>query len=76
MYGSPTVDKDTWQLLILFVPQVFYAYTYTTAGWLGVQSIALIAAPQLVTTSLLEETRTPTRKFKDRSDPKVINPNG
>lgn len=39
---------------------VFHAYTYTTAAWLGVQSIALIAAPQLVTTSLLEETRTPT----------------
>lgn len=37
--------------------QVFYAYTYTTAGWLSLQSLALVAAPKLITTMLLDETR-------------------
>ncbi|KAG2419479.1 hypothetical protein HFD88_004275 [Aspergillus terreus] len=36
---------------------VFYAYTYTTAGWLSLQSLALVAAPKLITTMLLDETR-------------------
>lgn len=40
--------------------QVFYAYTYATAGWLSLQSITLMTAPQIVTTALLDETRPPT----------------
>ncbi|OJJ82183.1 uncharacterized protein ASPGLDRAFT_37485 [Aspergillus glaucus CBS 516.65] len=39
---------------------VFYAYTYTTAGWLSVQSAALTVAPQIIMTTLLDETRPPT----------------
>ncbi|KAE8146063.1 hypothetical protein BDV25DRAFT_163239 [Aspergillus avenaceus] len=36
---------------------VFYAYTYSTAGWLSLQSLSLITAPKIVTTLLLEEAR-------------------
>ncbi|KAF9887768.1 hypothetical protein FE257_009574 [Aspergillus nanangensis] len=36
---------------------VFYAYTYTTAGWLSLQSLALITVPHAITTLLLAETR-------------------
>ncbi|RAH47458.1 uncharacterized protein BO66DRAFT_434095 [Aspergillus aculeatinus CBS 121060] len=39
---------------------VFYAYTYSTAGWLGLQSLALIAVPEMMTTMLLTETRDPS----------------
>ncbi|KIW12948.1 hypothetical protein PV08_08135 [Exophiala spinifera] len=31
---------------------VFYAYTYGTAGWLGIQAVPLIAMPKLVITVL------------------------
>ncbi|KAB8250859.1 hypothetical protein F9C07_2226439 [Aspergillus flavus] len=36
---------------------VFYAYTYSTAGWLSLQSISLITVPQIMTTLLLDESR-------------------
>ncbi|KAL4779735.1 hypothetical protein BJX76DRAFT_339955 [Aspergillus varians] len=39
---------------------VFYAYTYSTAGWLGLQSAALISVPQGISAMLLDETRPAT----------------
>ncbi|KAL2809923.1 hypothetical protein BJX63DRAFT_434780 [Aspergillus granulosus] len=39
---------------------VFYAYTYSTAAWLSLQSAALITVPQGVTALLLEEARPAT----------------
>ncbi|KAE8349338.1 hypothetical protein BDV28DRAFT_62958 [Aspergillus coremiiformis] len=36
---------------------VFYAYTYSTAGWLSLQSLPLIMVPRIMTTLLLDETR-------------------
>ncbi|KAF5856692.1 hypothetical protein ETB97_007011 [Aspergillus alliaceus] len=36
---------------------VFYVYTYSTAGWLSLQSVSLITVPQIMTTLLLDETR-------------------
>ncbi|KAB8068164.1 hypothetical protein BDV29DRAFT_74076 [Aspergillus leporis] len=36
---------------------VFYAYTYSTAGWLSLQSICLITVPQIMTSLLLDEAR-------------------
>ncbi|KAF7589678.1 hypothetical protein BBP40_003970 [Aspergillus hancockii] len=36
---------------------VFYTYTYSTAGWLSLQSISLITSPQIMTSLLLDETR-------------------
>lgn len=32
--------------------QVFYAYTYGTAGWLGMQAVLLIVMPKLVVAML------------------------
>ncbi|KAJ5781543.1 Glutathione S-transferase/chloride channel C-terminal [Penicillium psychrosexuale] len=37
--------------------QVFRAYTYTTAAWLSLQSLPLIAGPSMIVTLLLDETR-------------------
>ncbi|PLB42463.1 uncharacterized protein BDW47DRAFT_97233 [Aspergillus candidus] len=39
---------------------VFYAYTYSTAGWLSLQGLALTTVPQLMSTMLLDETRPAT----------------
>ncbi|KAL4913685.1 hypothetical protein BDW62DRAFT_159335 [Aspergillus aurantiobrunneus] len=39
---------------------VFYAYTYSTAAWLGLQSAALISVPQGIAAMLLDETRPAT----------------
>ncbi|KAL3492426.1 hypothetical protein BJX62DRAFT_203057 [Aspergillus germanicus] len=39
---------------------VFYAYTYSTAAWLSLQSAALISVPQGISAMLLEETRPAT----------------
>ncbi|GCB26565.1 hypothetical protein AAWM_09450 [Aspergillus awamori] len=39
---------------------VFYAYTYSTAGWLSLQSIALITVPEMMTTMLEQESRQPS----------------
>ncbi|KAI3189992.1 hypothetical protein CBS147311_9756 [Penicillium roqueforti] len=36
---------------------VFRAYTYTTAAWLSLQSLPLIAGPSMIVTLLLDETR-------------------
>ncbi|RHZ68577.1 uncharacterized protein CDV56_109691 [Aspergillus thermomutatus] len=36
---------------------VFYAYTYSTAGWLSLQAIPLIGMPQMITRIMLEEAR-------------------
>lgn len=49
--------------------QVFYAYTYATAGWLSLQSITLMTAPQMVATALLDETRPPTGERPIPSSP-------
>jgi hypothetical protein len=35
--------------------QVFYAYTYGTAAWLGIQAVPLIVLPKLITTLLAKE---------------------
>ncbi|PLB55106.1 hypothetical protein P170DRAFT_432647 [Aspergillus steynii IBT 23096] len=39
---------------------VFYAYTYSTAGWLALQSIPLVTVPEMMSTMLSEETRPPS----------------
>ncbi|KAL4776500.1 hypothetical protein BDW60DRAFT_176474 [Aspergillus nidulans var. acristatus] len=39
---------------------VFYAYTYSTSAWLGLQSAALISIPQGISAMLLDETRPAT----------------
>ncbi|KAJ5505714.1 Glutathione S-transferase/chloride channel C-terminal [Penicillium expansum] len=36
---------------------VFHAYTYSTAAWLALQSLPLIAGPSIIVTMLLDETR-------------------
>lgn len=48
--------------LIRYCLQVFYAYTYSTAGWLALQSIPLVTVPEMMTTMLSEETRPPSCK--------------
>ncbi|KAL2869896.1 uncharacterized protein BJX67DRAFT_378941 [Aspergillus lucknowensis] len=40
---------------------VFYAYTYSTAAWLSLQSAALISIPQGISAMLLDETRPATQ---------------
>lgn len=37
--------------------KVFHAYTYSTAGWLALQSVPLIAGPSMIVAMLAEETR-------------------
>ncbi|KAL8815256.1 MAG: hypothetical protein Q9223_005593 [Gallowayella weberi] len=39
---------------------VFYAYTYSTAAWFGVQTIPLMLSPKLIITILSTEARKPT----------------
>ncbi|KAL1957819.1 hypothetical protein VTO42DRAFT_5537 [Malbranchea cinnamomea] len=39
---------------------VWYAYTYATAGWLGLQGISLLAAPKMIITVLQDEPRPST----------------
>ncbi|KAJ5297677.1 hypothetical protein N7508_007926 [Penicillium antarcticum] len=36
---------------------VFHAYTYSTAAWLSLQSLPLIAGPSMIVSMLLDETR-------------------
>ncbi|KAF7716901.1 Uncharacterized protein PECH_000708 [Penicillium ucsense] len=36
---------------------VFRAYTYSTAGWLSLQSLPLILSPGMITALMLDETR-------------------
>ncbi|CAL5874623.1 uncharacterized protein PFLUO_LOCUS8920 [Penicillium psychrofluorescens] len=36
---------------------VFHAYTYSTAGWLSLQSVPLIAGPSMIIAMLLDESR-------------------
>lgn len=43
-----------------FTMDVFYAYTYSTAAWLGIQAVALIISPKLIVTMLSVDTRKPT----------------
>jgi hypothetical protein len=40
--------------------QVFYAYTYGTAGWLALQAAPLILSPTIMVTLLSPEIREPT----------------
>ena len=40
--------------------QVFYAYTYSTAAWLGLQAVPLLVAPKLITTMLSSEAHSIT----------------
>lgn len=47
--------KLTWQ--------VFHAYTYSTAAWLALQSLPLIAGPSIIVTMLLDETRPVSRMW-------------
>ncbi|KKK25090.1 hypothetical protein P175DRAFT_0526070 [Aspergillus ochraceoroseus IBT 24754] len=39
---------------------VFYTYTYATAGWLSLQSITLLTVPQMITAILIDEARPAT----------------
>ncbi|EQL34483.1 hypothetical protein BDFG_03635 [Blastomyces dermatitidis ATCC 26199] len=39
---------------------VFYAYTYSTAAWLSLQGIPLVATPKMIIMILLDEARPPS----------------
>ncbi|PGG99407.1 hypothetical protein GX51_06341 [Blastomyces parvus] len=39
---------------------VFYAYTYSTAAWLSLQGIPLVATPKMIIMILLDEPRPPS----------------
>ncbi|KAI4278344.1 MAG: hypothetical protein L6R38_005279 [Xanthoria sp. 2 TBL-2021] len=39
---------------------VFYAYTYSTAAWFGIQAVPLMMFPKLIITALSTEARKPT----------------
>ncbi|OJD15578.1 hypothetical protein AJ78_04168 [Emergomyces pasteurianus Ep9510] len=39
---------------------VFYGYTYSTAAWLSLQGIPLVAAPKMIILILLDEARPPS----------------
>lgn len=39
---------------------VFYAYTYSTAAWLGIQAVPLLIFPKLIVTMLSVDARKPT----------------
>ncbi len=41
---------------------VFYAYTYSSAGWLALQAVPLLLSPSLIITLLSNEARKPTSK--------------
>ena len=42
---------------------VFYAYTYSTAAWFGIQAVPLIISPKLIITALSTEARKPTGRL-------------
>lgn len=42
---------------------VFYTYTYSTAGWLSLQALPLLLSPKLMVTLLSAESRNPTGKL-------------
>ena len=59
--------KTTWvyhprKLTIAF--QVFYSYTYGTAGWLALQAAPLIVSPTIMITLLSPDVREPTRRCR------------
>ena len=39
---------------------VFYAYTYSTTAWLGLQAVPYLLSPKLIVTMLSIDTRKPT----------------
>ena len=39
---------------------VFYAYTYSTAGWLSIQALPLLLFPSIIINILSTETRQAT----------------
>jgi hypothetical protein len=43
---------------------VFYSYTYGTAGWLTLQAALLILSPTIMVTLLSPEAREPTGKYQ------------
>ena len=43
--------------------KVFRAYTYSTAAWLSLQSVPLIAGPSMIVAMLQDESRPATRKL-------------
>ncbi|KAL8698075.1 MAG: hypothetical protein Q9201_006769 [Fulgogasparrea decipioides] len=51
---------------------VFYAYTYSTAAWLGLQATTLILSPTLIVAMLSVDARKPTAEITaDPDDPKA-----
>ena len=44
------------------VGQVFYGYTFATAGWLALQAVPLVASPTIIITLLSPEVREATRE--------------
>lgn len=46
---------------------VFYVYTFGTAGWLGLQALPLIVSPKLIVTMLATETRDATGSYIEAS---------
>jgi hypothetical protein len=55
----------------LTVMDVFYTYTYGTAGWMALQALPLIAAPQMIVAMLSPEVREATRTFNTSPVPTV-----
>jgi hypothetical protein len=56
-YRNPNIISHPIQRSYL---QVFYAYTYGTAGWLALQSLPLIVSPTIIITLLSPNVREPT----------------
>lgn len=52
------------KLIIDVLHQVFYAYTYGTGLWLGLQAAPLIIMPKLVITTLAEDGHQTSGKTK------------
>ena len=48
---------------------VFYAYTYSTAGWLSLQALPLLLSPSLIVTLLSAETRKATGRLRTQRAP-------
>lgn len=46
------LDADIYTL-----QKVFQTYTYSTAAWLSLQSLALLVSPSVIVAMLLDETR-------------------
>jgi hypothetical protein len=46
---------------------VFYAYTFGTAGWLALQAAPLIISPTIMVTMLSPEVREPSGKHASES---------